>query len=163
MARKNTGFAGSAWSYMTKSTHTSNADEEKGETLEDKLFGLDLNKKTVSIIIEHGQKYLNHPEAFGERFSLDVNVAKEALEVFKAFKIKQISKRQIQEFSMLVEKNPLKSLEEVALANGIDEFVVSAYLAYLETTLTESERVAIKKHLDAGSPLVKIAEDLKIS
>ena len=163
MARRITDWAVSAWSYGKNSIHT-DSEDEKEETLEDELFHLDLNTKTVSIIIEYGKKYLNHPEALAERFSIDVNVAKEALEVFNAFKIKQISSKQIKEFQLLIEKNPLKSLEEVALVNGIDDNVVSAYLEYSETIpLTESEKVTIKEHLDAGSPMKNIAEDLKIS
>ena len=164
MARRLSSLFTMVLSYGKKSTHTPDTEDEKEETLEDELYHLDLDKKTVSIIIEHGKKYLNHPEALAERFSIDVNVAKEALEVFNAFKIKQISSKQIKEFQLLIEKNPLKSLEEVALANGIDDNVVSAYLVHSETIpLTESEKVAIKTHLDAGSPLAKIAEDLKIS
>ena len=143
--------------------HTLETDNEKGETLEDCLFLRGYKRKTIAIIIEHGQKYLNHPGALAKRFSIDVNDAKEALEVFKAFKIKQISRKQIKEFELLVEKNPSESLKELSLMHGIDEDVISAYLAYSETIpLTESEKVAIKEQLDAGSSVTKIAEDLKI-
>ena len=144
--------------------YTPDADDEKGGTLEDELLNLGLNEKTVSIIIEHGQNFIDHPEALAKRFSIDVNDAKEALKVFKSYKIKQISSKQIDEFELLVKKNSSESLKEFSLVHGIDEDVISAYLAHSETIpLTESEKVAIKEHLDAGSSVTKIAEDLKIS
>ena len=145
-------------------TETLDTDNEKEETLEDCLFLRGYKRKTVAIIIEHGKKYLNHPEALAKRFSIDVNNTKEALNIFKAYKIKQISRKQIQEFELLVKKNPLESLKEVSLVHGIDEDVISAYLSYSETIpQTETEKVAIREHLDVGSSLTKIAEDLKIS
>ena len=162
MARRILSLITSLW--KNRSDHTSDANDEKGGTLEDNLLNLGLNEKTMSIIIEHGQNFINHPEALAKRFSIDVNDAKEALKVFKAYKIKQISRKQIKEFELLVKNNPSESLEEISLTHGIDEDVISAYLAYSETIpLTEFEKVAIKEYLDAGYPLAKIAEDLKIS
>ena len=162
MARRILSLITSLW--RNTSDHTPDADDEKGGTLEDELLNLGLNKKTVSIIFEHGQNFINHPEVLAKRFSIDVNDAKEALKVFKAFKIKQISRKQINEFEFIVKKNPSESLEEISLVHGIDEDVISAYLAHSETIpLTESEKVALREQLDAGSSLTKIAEDLKLS
>ena len=143
---------------------SSDIDEEKEESLEDKLFHLDLSKKNVAIIIEQGQKYLNHPEALAKRLSIDVNGAKEALDAFKACMIEKISGEKIQEFELLVKNNPLESLEEIALSHAIDEDVVSAYIALSDRLpLTECEKVSIKERLDDGSSITKIAEELKLS
>ena len=150
-----------------KSSHdptSSDIDNEKGESLKDKLFHLDLTEKSVEFVMERGQDFLDYPNELAERLSIKFSVAKEALDELKAYKISQVSKEEIEKFKMLLKENPQKSLKQIALSHEINGDVVSAYLAYSETIpLTESEKLDIKEHLDAGSPITKIAEDLKIS
>ena len=142
----------------------SDTDVEKEESLTEILIHLDLDEKSVEFVMEQGEDFLDYPDELAERLSIKFSVAREALDELKAHKISQISKEDIEKFEMLLDENPQKSLKQIALSHGINGDVVSAFLAYSETIpLTEPEKVAIKEHLDAGSPVAKIAEDLKTS
>ena len=130
---------------------------EKQESLADRLFDLDLSEKNVAFIVEHGQDFVDYPEALAKRLSMKVSVAKDALDVLQAFKIKQISKEEIKKFELMVKENPLESPQQTALSYGIHRDIVSAYLAYSETnSLTELEKITIKEKYNDGFSITEI-------
>ena len=139
-------------------------DNEK-KKLKAILSGLYLDKKKVKFIMEKGESFLDHPYELAKRLSIEVSVAEEALYKLKEYKISRISREEIGSFETLLEYNPENSLTQITLSHVIpNRYVVSAYLEHSETIpLTESEKVAIKEHLDAGSPIEKIEDDLRIS
>ena len=147
------------------SNHSTSPDPEieDVESLQDRLFHLDLNEKSVEFISEHGDEFVDYPEALAERLSIKVSVAKEALDELKAYKIDQISKEEIQRFELLVKENPQKDPKEIALSRGIGGDVLSAYLASSETNLlTDSAKATITEKYNNGFSITEIAKQLNV-